>query len=122
MAAFLFIVFLFADFALGIFLGAFGSAAIIYPLTVTRRVLIEAKRQKVIDKVPLAPIILPPLLWLVLLPAITLANLYFLPQVADAYFIGFSISLIQVLLSINNPTNEQEAIEQNRRYFKEGYR
>jgi hypothetical protein len=107
-----------ADFVLGVFLGAFGGAAIIYPLTVTRRVMRAAKHQGLIDRTPLSPILLPPLLWLIIIPTITYANFRFLPHVTLSYYLGMAIALVRIIANIHNPVNEQEAIEQNKRCYK----
>ena len=106
------------SFTIGTFVGAWGGAAVIYPFTVTLRVLRKAKRQGKIDHIPLSPILMPPLVWLFIIPAITYVNFRFLPYMTVGYWLGMAIALVRIISNINNPVNEQEAIENSRRYFK----
>lgn len=104
-------------FAVGAIIGSFGGAAIVYPPIVTLRVFKRAKKQGLIDRIPLSPIIVSPLLWILIITVVTLLLLRFTTNTVAAYFVGFLITFVMVLGNINNPVNEQEIIETNNKYF-----
>jgi len=103
-----------------VFLGAFGFAAIIYLLVITRHFFVEAKRNGLVDRIPLAPILAPAAIWLVILSGVSGAILFvgFLHGLLAGYVLGMVWSLIQVLGKLNSPVNRQEVMENNQHYLK----
>lgn len=89
-------------------IGTFASAQILYPIFFALPRLIKLKRENKVYRIPVAPIVVPPLLWLFFtFLAYLLVNAWF-PKMVLLFWIIYGVFSLIVLSRINDPKNLED--------------